>query len=181
MLRSPLGMSVSSSNPSRTRWLRGVLEVALAIAGLFGVRAYQVRGAAQGAAPSWSAPTIEGERVSLAQLRGAPFALHFWASWCGVCSAMRHNVRAFARDHRVISLVTVASESGDAAAIRRFVAQHPVDAPVLADADGALARAYGVRAFPTTFFIDANGGIRHVESGYTTELGMALRLWSAGL
>lgn len=174
-------MSVSSSNSNRTRWVRAALEVALAIAVLFGVRAYQVRGAAQGAAPAWSAPTIAGERVASAQLRGAPFALHFWASWCGVCSAMRHNLRAFAHAHRAISLITVASESGDAAAIRRFVAQHPVDAPVLADADGALAHAYGVRAFPTTFFIDANGGIRHVESGYTTELGMALRLWSAGL
>lgn len=171
-------MTVSFWKRVQPRWLRGAFEVALAVAVLFGVRAYQVRGAARGAAPAWSAPTIAGERVELAQLRGSPFALHFWASWCGVCSAMRHNVRAFASEHRVIS---VASESGDVAAIRNFVAQHPVDAPVLADANGALARAYGVRAFPTTFFIDANGGIRHVESGYTTELGMALRLWSAGL
>lgn len=38
-----------------------------------------------------------------------------------------------------------------------------------------------VRAFPTTFFIDRQGEIRHVEVGYTTELGLRVRHFSAGL
>jgi hypothetical protein len=48
---------------------------------------------------------------------------------------------------------------------------------VVLDPDGALAQRYGVRAFPTTFFIDARGRIRHVEVGYTTWLGLEARLW----
>ncbi|MGC4117189.1 MAG: hypothetical protein QM765_22035 [Myxococcales bacterium] len=43
-----------------------------------------------------------------------------------------------------------------------------------------LARAWGVNAFPTSFFVGKDGEIRFVETGYTTELGMRLRLALAG-
>ena len=127
---------------------------------------------------SCSAMRRDGQQLALAEFRGRPFALHFWASWCGVCSAMRPNLRSIAKEQRVIS---VASRSGDDTAVRGFVVQHALDAPVIADTSGAIAKSYGVRAFPTTFFVDARGVIRHVEVGYTTELGLRLRLWSAGL
>lgn len=157
---------------------RAAIEVLVLVALVLGVRAYQTRDTAQGAAPQFSARTLDGQQIALADLRGQPFALHFWASWCGVCSAMRSNVRALAREHRVIG---VATHSGDDGAVRNFVAGHALDAPVIVDPHGAIARAYGVGAFPTTFFVDARGVIRHVEVGYTTELGLRLRLWSAGL
>jgi peroxiredoxin len=162
----------------RSKWLRGLVEAFVVLALFLAVRAYQSRDAVSGPAPALSAVSLDEQPISLAAMRGKPFALHFWASWCGVCSAMRHNVRAVAREHAVIS---VASRSGDAPAVRGFVAQHALDAPVIADPTGAIASAYGVRAFPTTFFVDATGVIRHVEIGYTTELGLLLRLWSAGL
>jgi peroxiredoxin len=176
------GSASSQSEPkdgSRSRKLRRyALEALVVVAFVLGIRAYQTRDLASGQAPALAAPTLDGQRLGLAGVQGQPVALHFWASWCGVCSAMRHNVRSLAQGHRVIS---VASRSGDEAAVRSFVAQHPLDAPVIADPSGAIAQAYGVRAYPTTFFLDANGAIRHVEVGYTTELGLRLRLWSAGL
>jgi hypothetical protein len=49
------------------------------------------------------------------------------------------------------------------------------------DEDGAVARRWGVKAYPTTFYLDAAGVIRHVEVGYTTTLGMRARLALAGL
>ena len=162
----------------RSKLLRGALEVIAVVALLFGIRAYQSRDAVRGPAPALVARNLDGQAFDLSALRGQPFALHFWASWCGVCSAMRHNVQDFAQGHRV---VTVASRSGTDRELRSFVAQHALGAPVIADPQGAIAQVFGVHAFPTTFFIDAQGVIRHVEVGYTTELGMVLRLWSAGL
>jgi peroxiredoxin len=176
------GSASSQTEPSRSarrsKWLRAAIEVLVVVALFLGVRAYQTQNTARGPAPALSALSLTGQQIDLSDLRGKPVALHFWASWCGVCSAMRHNVRAVAEEHRVIS---VASRSGDDAAVRSFVAQHALDAPVIVDPSGAIARAYGVNAYPTTFFVDASGQIRHVEVGYTTELGMRLRLWSAGL
>lgn len=162
----------------RSKWVRTLVEVLVVVAVLLGIRAYQTRDAARGPAPALTLASLDGEVVHLPEARGRPFALYFWASWCGVCSAMRSNVEAIGSDHRVI---TVASRSGPEPAVRAFVAEHALNAPVIADPDGAIAGAYGVRAFPTTFFVDEEGTIRHVEVGYTTKLGLLLRLWSAGL
>jgi hypothetical protein len=52
---------------------------------------------------------------------------------------------------------------------------------VIVDARGQLAKRFGVRSVPTTFVIDADSAIRHVEIGYTTERGLTLRMWLAGL
>ena len=104
--------------------------------------------------------------------------LHFWATWCGVCKAEQHNVVALARDHRVIA---VASSSGTPEAVQTYARQSGFDVPIAIDPNGALARKFGVGAFPTSFFIDADGQITAVETGYTTELGMRLRMWWAAL
>jgi peroxiredoxin len=37
--------------------------------------------------------------------------------------------------------------------------------PVVRDADGSLARAWGVRIYPSTVLIDAQGRVRSVERG----------------
>ena len=40
---------------------------------------------------------------------------------------------------------------------------------------------WGVRAVPASFVVDGTGQIRYVEVGYTTGIGLRLRLWLAGL
>ena len=43
--------------------------------------------------------------------------------------------------------------------------------------EGELARAWGVRAFPTSFFVTSSRAIRLAETGYTTSVGFRARLW----
>jgi len=52
---------------------------------------------------------------------------------------------------------------------------------VLNDPDGVIATRWGVRAVPASFIVDGAGQIRFVEIGYTTGIGLRLRLWLAGL
>lgn len=131
-----------------------------------------------GSAPPLEGHDLEGTAVSLADYRGKPVLLHFWATWCGVCKVEQHNIDALTRDLPVLS---VASQSGDASEVAAFVREHGIAPRVVVDAESTLARRFGVHAFPATFVIDASGAIRHVEVGYTTELGLRARMWLAKL
>lgn len=160
------------------RWFGWVRDLALLALLVLGVRAYQQRDLPRGPAPGLEAETIDGEAVSLAAFRGKPMVLHFWATWCGVCRAERGTIEAIARD---LPLLSVASQSGSAEEVARFVRENQVTFATVPDQAGTLAKRFGVGAYPTTFVIDADGSIRHAEVGYTTELGLRLRYRLASL
>lgn len=173
-----MGEPSGDAEPKRPRWRRWALEIVIVIAILAAIRGWQQRSLAGGDAPAIDAADLAGERVELAHLE-RPVMVQFVASWCGVCSAEEPNVAAVARDHDVIA---IASQSGEAAQVRAWIDDETElgRARVVADPRGSIAQRWGVRAFPTSFYVDRSGRIRHVEVGYTTELGMRLRLWLAG-
>lgn len=158
------------------RWFPWVRDGLVLLLALVALRAYQQRGLVSGQVPELSAVSVSGEPVALAAYRGAPLLLHFWASWCGVCQAEEGNIAAVAADWPVL---TVASQSGDAAQVSAYLAQADRSFATIADPEGALTSRFAVRAYPTTFIIDADGAIRHTEVGYTSEWGLRLRLWLA--
>jgi peroxiredoxin len=53
--------------------------------------------------------------------------------------------------------------------------------PVMLDSSGELARSFGVKGVPTSFILAPDGEISFVETGYSTELGLRLRLWLSTL
>jgi len=160
------------------RWVRWTANALIVLAVYLGIRAWQTRGAADGAAPPLEARDLDGAPLDLAAMRGEPVLVHFWATWCGVCRAEEDNVESVAADHPV---VTVATRSGDRDGVVDYVREHGLSAPVALDPDGRVADAWGVRSLPTSFAVGRDGRIRHVEVGYTTEVGLRARLWLAGL
>lgn len=155
-----------------------VQSVLLVLLFYAGVRAFQQRHLPTGTAPGFTARDIHGEQVSLNDYRGRPVMLHFWATWCGVCSAVQHNISSVAQD---LPTLSVASLSGNPEQVAAYAREHKLRLPIVHDASGALAKRFGVSAYPTTFVLDASGTIRHVEVGYTTELGLRVRMWLASL
>jgi len=110
-------------------------------------------------APEIVLPTTDGRTVRLADLRGRPVVLNFFASWCRPCEEEMPALEALARDGRVgVVGVTYRDSPADA---RAFVKRLGVTFPTLIDDDtaSAVARAYGVRSPPMTFFIDSRGRI----------------------
>jgi len=150
------------------------IEVLLVLLVFFAARLYMQRGVVQGAAPPLAGKLLDGGRVDLADLRGRPVLVHFWATWCPVCRLELSSIDAIAKDYTVI---TVAQRSGSAAHIRAYLKKHGVDFPVIADPDGVLSHRYGVQAVPASFVIGPRGRIRFVEVGYTTGFGLRARLW----
>jgi thiol-disulfide isomerase/thioredoxin len=172
--------SVTTQPSSRARqffreWGPQILIMALVFVGM---RAWQLRGAAEGTAPVLVGRSIHdpATMLSVEDLKGRPAVVYFWATWCGVCDHVDPNVAAVARDHQVL---TVAVNSGSSDSIVAWMAERGLTMPTISDPAGRLSRAYGVAAFPTTFWLDANGEIQHREVGYTSTFGLRTRLWLA--
>ena len=174
-------MSLSRSSPfyKRAGFWRGVLiQSTLLVVVYVGLQVWQSRHAMTGQAPPINALLLSGEQVSLADYKGKPMLVHFWASWCPVCRFEETNISAIAEDHAVL---TFASQSGDANEVRAYSKQRDLQFPIIEDELGEWAQLYEVRGYPSSFIIAADGSIYDVEVGYSSEWGLRLRLFLAGL
>jgi len=160
------------------RWPQRILQGLVVIGLLWGVHLYQTRHAATGPAPPLAGLGLHGESLSLDGLRGSPVLVHFWASWCPVCRLEQSSIDAIAKDYPVL---TVALDESSASEMLQFLHEQQVDYPVIIDQEGDMAAAFGVRGVPSSFIVDADGNIDFISVGYTTEAGLRLRLWLAGL
>ena len=119
-------------------------------------------------APDFSVETLEGDVLTLSDLRGRPVILNFWATWCPPCRA---EMPALERVHRELGaeglqIVAVNATSQDTrAAAADFAAAYGLSFEIGLDSNGEVQRSYLVRALPTTFFIDRQGEIREVVLG----------------
>ena len=122
-----------------------------------------------GKAPDFSLPGLDGGTVGLAEHAGAPVVVNFWASWCSPCRKEFPLLKAARAKHAADGLEVIGVSYRDIASDgRAFVAGEGADWAFARDPDGDLADAYGVRAVPQTFFIDAGGTIVSRVFGITS-------------
>ena len=111
-------------------------------------------------APQFALPTWEGNQtVKLADLKGKPVVINFWASWCGPCRQempdLQESYQKF-KDQVQFYTINLTSQDDEAKATA-FLKQYGVTIPGLKDANGEAFSAYKLVSIPATFAIDANG------------------------
>jgi peroxiredoxin len=124
----------------------------------------QVAGADDGPAPLLN---LSGAPVRLADLRGHPVWISFWATWCPPCQdetpVLRDTFNAY-RD-RGLALVAVSVQESTVDDVRAYAAKYGLDYTIAADLAGDVFRRYRIYGLPTQVFLDASGIIRAVVQG----------------
>jgi thiol-disulfide isomerase/thioredoxin len=161
------------------KWRGYAINVLIIVMLVTGIRWWQQRDMASGMAPALRGETLAGQPYELPAHPGKPVLVQFWATWCPICRAEQSSISAIAKDHA--NVITVAMQSGGTEEVSRHMREQGLDFPVLNDPDGRLSGAWGVHAVPASFIISPDGRIRFVEVGYTTGIGLRLRLWLAGI
>ena len=107
----------------------------------------------------FSVPTLDGGRVRLADFRGKAVLLNFWATWCPPCVTELPALERLHQRHLAqgFSVLAVSLDTVGVAAVAAFVRERGLTFPVGLDPAWDVARAYGVRALPTTALLDRQG------------------------
>jgi thiol-disulfide isomerase/thioredoxin len=130
--------------------------------------------AAEGAEPVdlWSLRFArpEGGELVLAELRGQPLLINFWATWCAPCIRELPEFDRFARSHaQQLRVVGLAIDS--LGPVQAFLKQHPMgfDIGLAGFAGTDLARSLGnsAGALPFTVLLDAKGSVLQRKLGET--------------
>jgi peroxiredoxin len=112
------------------------------------------------AAPDFELHDLNGRKVHLADYRGKPAILVFWADWCPHCREMIPEFNRMAAEGIPIVSVNLLEEPER---VQRAVEMQGIEYPVALDIDGEVGRAYGVEAIPNVFLIDESGNVVHNE------------------
>jgi len=117
-------------------------------------------------APAFELPVLHDPhiKVSSTELRGAPYLLNVWGSWCAACREEHPILTRFAETKRV-RVIGYNWKDEPADALRWLEQLGNPFVLVLSDIEGRTAIDWGVTAAPETFLVDASGVVRWKYSG----------------
>lgn len=113
---------------------------------------------------------ITGKSIALADLRGRPVLINFWASWCVSCREEAPVLEALYRDlePKGVKVLGIAIQDRQEDAMR-FMKKYGQSFQSLLDPPGSVAVDYGVLGVPETFIIDPQGVVVERIIGVITE------------
>jgi len=143
-----------------------VVGLGMLVAGALGVLALLTRPSLPGEPMAQALPDVtlldtSGAPVSLAELRGRPLVLNFWATWCPPCDEEMPALEALHQQQGGAGVQVVAVNLQETSpVVAAYLAEKGLTLPVLLDSAGELAAQLDVTYLPTTFFVDEAGIIR---------------------
>ncbi|MFI2130071.1 redoxin domain-containing protein [Lysinibacillus fusiformis] len=128
--------------------------------------------------PDFTLTSLDGEDITLSDLRGKKVVLNFWATWCPPCKAEMPHMQSFYDEYGkeknveivAVNLTTAERDvTADAKVdtVMTFRDSFELTFPILLDSDpdNSVGADYQIITIPTTYFIDSNGYIQRAIKG----------------
>ncbi len=119
--------------------------------------------------PPLRLPQVDGTQRSLAEFRGRPLLINYWATWCPPCIKEMPVLDAFAIEQGAISVAVVGIALDTPAAVQEFLQRVPVGYPNLIEApragDSSVALGNSRNVLPFSVLADAQGRVVAVRAG----------------
>jgi thiol-disulfide isomerase/thioredoxin/outer membrane lipoprotein-sorting protein len=117
-------------------------------------------------APQFRGVSLDGKTYSLAELKGKPVLLDFWATWCGPCIRSMPALEKLHTDYRDQGLVVLGIDVGEKReTVEKFLLTKPSPYPVIMGDEAGIPAAYGIAVFPTFVMIGADGKVVATQFG----------------
>ena len=137
-------------------------------------------------APSFSLPTLTGERETLriwcGEKLSKPYVnkvqhivvISFWATYCKPCQKEIPELMQLAEKHkgRNLKIFLISIDDKGALDVRPFAKEKNYTLPILLDPFKKTSARYGVKSLPALFVIDGKGVIRYSSVGYKEEVSL---------
>lgn len=107
---------------------------------------------------------------------GKVLYVDFWASWCGPCEQSMPFLEQISTELKAKNFEVIAvnlDESKDDAL--QFLQKHKVNFTVAVNPNNECPGAFNVLAMPSSYIIDRQGKIRHIQLGFHVEEKAELR------
>ncbi len=122
-------------------------------------------------APDFTATTLDGVTLRLADWRGKVVVLNYFITWYRDAAKhlkMMEDLNT-AFSERGMRLVSISLDEGSSGLdeVRTLIREEGIAHPVIVDPEQHIAAAYGVRALPAIFVIGRDGIIVYYHEGYT--------------
>ena len=113
--------------------------------------------------PEFSAVSLEGEEVSIADLEGEVVLVTVWATWCGPCRLEMPSIQAayerFGDDGLKVVAVSIDADPNYRAKVEEFRREFGLTFPMLLDPANEITRTLNTIGVPENFVLDRRGRI----------------------
>ncbi|MFS0722691.1 redoxin domain-containing protein [Paenibacillus sp. 1P07SE] len=121
-------------------------------------------------APGFSLLGADGNVHHLSDYKGKALVINFWGTFCPPCVK---EMPEFQKQHEKwrdanFEILAINLSETDLV-VSSFLRQFDLEYPILRDQNRATERLYGLRSYPTTFFVKPDGKIMEVFVGGMTE------------
>ncbi|MBM7564445.1 redoxin family protein [Paenibacillus sacheonensis] len=127
--------------------------------------------------PAFALLDADGKTHRLEDYKGKALVINFWGSFCPGCVTETPDLEAQYKKHgdKPFEIVGI-NLSEDRLTINNFIKQYGVSYTILQDNNRQVESAYGLKSYPTTFFVKPDGTIMDVFIGPMGEQDMDERI-----